>query len=461
MNHEKYFIKRKDFAIINSLEEALLFYTPNSQLFSLSNSNLKEYFDICSGSKIIDSSFLNPDTIAEIYTFLNNTFKGSLPPLKIQKPTKNKIHLLILPISAHCNLRCSYCFASEGGKFAFDDLKSSKAVEVIDYLFQTQKLKNVEILFFGGEPFLNIDTMLFVINYITLKYKDKNVGYSVTTNGTIVNKRILKIIKQNKISVLVSIDGPKEYENHRIFPNGASSFDQTITTIRLLKENGVPLGLRATISNQNIRLVETYQFFESMGIPFNIVFAHNSENKNHGLSNYANSIELLKSQFKDLLRFYLNHIDNNQTINCLSITGKLKFLLFRTKNYHACSGGRSIFSITSDGELFTCEHLAGISKYSVGSIYSGIDKKKQATLQSVNVDRIEECKQCWVRYCCAGGCFAENVSTFGNTKQHDKSKCELIKLEYSFIFALYYEINKKYPNYFKSASPSVNEHLNC
>lgn len=442
-------LDKKDFEVINTLSEDILFYSPNSQLFPLKDPKIKEYMDVCIGLKEPEFSFLKSEEMIQVNKYLNIKFKESPQPNQIRNPIKTKLHLLILPISGKCNLQCTYCFARVDGKFSFNDLNTSEAKNIIDYLFKRLNLKELEILFFGGEPFLKTEIMSFIINYINNNYEHKKIRYSVTTNGTILNNQILNIIKQNDISVLISIDGPKENENYRIFPNGKSSFTHSIKNIQKLKEEGIKIGLRGTITNTDLQIVNIYKFFENLEIPFKIVFAHKSENKDHNLADFTLNLKSINNQYNDLIKFYIGLISNSRKIHCLTIIEKLKFILLRTKIHHACSGGRAIFSITSSGYIYSCEHLAGIEKYSVGNIVEGIDQNMLSQFQSIDVDKIDECQHCWVRYCCAGGCFADNISSTGNSLIHEKNKCELIKAEYKFIIALYYEINKKFPKFFK------------
>lgn len=446
----KHLLKKKDFEVISTPhKDRILFYTPKTQLYVLSDPDLREYIDICRNKTKPELSFLSSKEIFEIHDFLNVEIKKSLPSTILKKAPKTEIKSLILPVSGKCNLRCSYCFASENGKFAFKNITTIESKRIIDFLFIHLNLKEIEITFFGGEPLLNFKTIAFVLNYIKENYPDRKIKYSITTNGTVLNNRLIELIKQNSISVLISIDGPKEITNHRIDSNGISSFDRTIKTINILKEEGIPIHLRATMANDFQKIVDVYDFFEKKEIPFKIIFAHDSENKNYTLANYKKCLKLIENQLNSLISYYVKLVDDNKKIYCDSITDKLKFLLYRTKNYHACTGGRSMFSITSTGEIYSCEHLAGFTKYSVGNIHNGINKNKLKNLRSINVENIEDCKQCWLRYFCAGGCFSNNLTSTSYLRKPDKNRCELIKVEHKFIIVLFYEINKRHPEFFK------------
>ena len=58
---------------------------------------------------------------------------------------------------------------------------------------------------------------------------------------------------------------------------------------------------------------------------------------------------------------------------------------------------------------------------------------------------MNDCKSCWARYLCAGGCFANNISSLGDRNKMSKEKCEIIKFEWKFIIKLYNEIKLKFP----------------
>lgn len=443
-----YFIEPKDFEIIdtNSNSKKLLFYTPNSQLFSIQDKNILNYLAYCKSNR---STKLEPTSFKKSYEILHDIFEKSPKSSKDNNDFKEEIDTVILPISGKCNLRCSYCFASDNNdKFNFSSISKEEAKDIIDYLLVKKNLKTIYISFFGGEPLLRLDIINFVIDYIKENFNDRDIKYSITTNGTILNGRILETIKNNNIPLLISLDGPKELNIHRKFSNGKNSFDKIIDNISVLKENNVDVNLRATMANDNLNIVETHKFFENLGMPFKIIYAHEALNSDYIYSNFNDKLNVIKEQYNELISYYLEFVKRGEKINCLSITDKLTKLLYRSKNHYACTGGRSLFSITSDGELYSCEHLSGLPEYSVGNIKNDIDKEKVKSIQSTNVESIEDCSVCWLRYFCSGGCFANNLSATNNVRKPEKSKCELIKSEYKFIMVLYNEINKISPIFF-------------
>lgn len=119
--------------------------------------------------------------------------------------------MVTLMLVQGCNLACSYCFGDEGSYCDSGKMSKETAFKAIDYLFEHSDADKVLITFFGGEPLLAVDLMKEIISYC--KTKDKNVGYSMTTNGTLLNDDVNKLIVENKISTIISIDGDKEKMN--------------------------------------------------------------------------------------------------------------------------------------------------------------------------------------------------------------------------------------------------------
>ena len=87
-----------------------------------------------------------------------------LPAFRERKPV---IKAMCLHIAHDCNMRCQYCFASQG---SFNGQKSFMSEEVgkkaIDFLIENSgDRRNLEIDFFGGEPLMNFDVVKKIVEY--------------------------------------------------------------------------------------------------------------------------------------------------------------------------------------------------------------------------------------------------------------------------------------------------------
>lgn len=344
---------------------------------------------------------------------------------------------IILPISGHCNLRCSYCFAQTKGDFGFKDITPEKCKEIIDYVFKNNRLDVIcSLNFFGGEPMLNMAAIQQTIEYTKFTYPDRKVSFGITTNGTILTEAQLNFIKEHELKLLVSYDGPAKIAPHRVDINGKHSEEKVLNTIDKLKQNNIDFQLRATISSDCDSLQNIYEYFESLNLPFAAVLAYKSRNVNDTCV-YDGKIESFKKQYEDLLHFYKNRIEKGNLINCFSIMNDVITIKMRGLKKYACGGGINIFAVTDNGNIFSCEHLAFDSKYAIGNIASGINKKMLKEMQPSNVSSINGCKKCWIKYYCSAGCFSEKILIGRHRQTLEKEECDLKRAYWDFILSMY------------------------
>lgn len=447
-----------EFVLLNNKNNNyILFHAPTLQIYDIKNYILVDYIKRALNNEFsIDK--LSSEELTSLNNFINQIIeksKKSAPSLlvKIGETINPIFRSVILPISGDCNLACPYCFARINDKFNFGNYSKDETKKVIDFLYnKSNKEFNTHIAFFGGEPFLNFPIIEYAIEYIKETYPDFNVSFSATTNGTIINNKIIKFLKANHFQLMISLDGPKSDENLRRYLNGRHSIENVLKNIDKFKENNIPIQLRGTITNECNSIVSIYDFFEKLKIPFHIVFAYKSGNKKHSYSNYDQSnLENVKLQLNELNSYYLDKISKTQKIYCESIFSKINKLRFRREHTINCTGGRNMFSITNDGSIFSCEHLANDKRYSIGDIQEGIDMNKLDGFISKNLNTIERCTNCHVRYLCSGGCFSEKIlCNRGITDHLEDDSCSLIKLEWEQIILLYSEIKKKHPSFLET-----------
>lgn len=383
-----------------------------------------------------------------LYDFVIKTIESAPRStiVELNRSGKEKFKSVILPISGGCNLNCPYCFAQTDGGFHFGDFTKKDADDVIGFLARNNENHEdpINIVFFGGEPLLKFDMMKYIVQCFKQKYPNQKVNYSITTNGTILNEEILNFFKDNDVAVLLSLDGPDNEFNLRKFRDGRKSIDVVLKNIDLLKQHEIPMELRATMISTNPYIVETFDFFENIGRTFNIVFAYQSANKSHEeCSSYSEkSLLAIQKQLEELFVYYKKRIDIGKPIFTKILKNTADVLSCRIKHETACSAGKYYFTITSSGDIYSCAHLMNDVKYKMGDIYNGIEYGDQFV--PVNVSDIEDCKNCWVKYLCSGGCVSQKIST-GRSAQTSKvqNSCALEKIEWAFYLKLYYYAKQK------------------
>ncbi|MCD5410694.1 MAG: 4Fe-4S cluster-binding domain-containing protein, partial [Clostridiales bacterium] len=152
------------------------------------------------------------------------------------KSRKPVVKALCLHISHDCNIRCEYCFASQGdfkGQRMLMDFDTGK--KAIDFLLDNSRSrKNLEVDFFGGEPLMNFEVVKQIVTYARSKEKeyDKNLRFTITTNALSLNEDIMKYINDNIYNVVLSIDGRKSVNDKmRSTINGEGTYNLIIDNI--------------------------------------------------------------------------------------------------------------------------------------------------------------------------------------------------------------------------------------
>ena len=353
-----------DFYILSYNLNDTIYHIPSSRIINLKKgSNIDSFFR----QLVLNETLLATDDFLKLEKLIKNEF-DFLNNKDVVEQNLDEINLqsIILPISGHCNLRCSYCFAQNKGDFGFGDINIQKAKEIIDYTFKNNNSKSdCSINFFGGEPLLNIRTIEETVRYIRENYSERKVSFGITTNGTILNKKILTLIKENNIRVLLSYDGPLELGSHRTYINGKHTSSKVIKNIEILKAENVKFQLRATIPSDCNNMKDIYEYFESLNIPFAAVLAYKSRNTDDSCK-YDGKLDFFEDQYKNLLNFYISRIENKLPINCYSIKNDIWLLKRHEKRNYSCAGGVNLFAITDNGNIFSCEHLAFHEKYKIG-----------------------------------------------------------------------------------------------
>lgn len=214
---------------------------------------------------VINSNAVDIEAVNKIKTTVNSSIE-------------NKITLMYIIPNNNCNLMCKYCFIGKLNNSHPEKMSSDTMKNAVDKF--SKHLKDIgaekgEIVFYGGEPLLNFDLIKECVEYS--KIKKYNFKYSIVTNATLITESIADYIRDNKIGIGISIDGPKKInDKNRIFEkNSASVYDLVINKINLLKSKNVDFGLSITIANEFLdeqeEFIKWLKKLDVKGISYNLL----------------------------------------------------------------------------------------------------------------------------------------------------------------------------------------------
>ena len=364
--------------------------------------------------------------------FAEDTFEGMAGALK--EKTAGVIKALCIHIAHTCNLNCEYCFASQG-KYHGDRAVMSFEVgkRALDFLIENSgSRKNLEVDFFGGEPLMNFEVVKQMVAYARSieKEKGKNFRFTLTTNGLLIDDDVIDFANKEMSNVVLSLDGRKEiHDKFRVDYAGNGSFDKIVPKFqKLVKARGNKnYYMRGTFTHHNPDFLEDIKEMLSLGFtelsmePVVCASGDPSELTLEDLpivmKQYEELAELMLKKDKEGTPFTFYHymIDLNDG-PCIY------------KRISGCGSGTEYMAVTPWGDLYPCHQFVGEEKFKLGDIWNGVKYTSiQDEFMNCNVYARNECKTCWARLYCSGGCAANAYHSTGSVTGVYKYGCELFK----------------------------------
>ena len=359
--------------------------------------------------------------------FTEDNFEPMAGELKAK--TSGVIKALCLHIAHTCNLNCSYCFASQGkyhGERALMSFEVGK--RALDFLIENSGTRrNLEVDFFGGEPLMNFDVVKKLVEYARSieKEKGKNFRFTLTTNGVLVDDDVIDFANKEMSNVVLSLDGRKEvHDRYRVDYQGRGSYDTIVPKFQkfVKARGGKNYYMRGTFTHANPDFVEDIKTMLNLGFTElsmePVVAAEGDEaalteeDKPVVMKQYEELAELMLKRDKEGKPFTFYHY-------MIDLAGGPCIY----KRISGCGSGTEYMAVTPWGDQFV-----GDEKFKLGDIWHGVENKEiQNEFASCNVYARSECRDCWARLYCSGGCAANAYHATGSVKGVYKYGCDLFK----------------------------------
>ena len=364
--------------------------------------------------------------------FSPDTFEGMAGTLK--EKTAGVIKALCLHIAHTCNLNCSYCFASQGkyhGERAVMSLEVGK--RALDFLIENSGTRrNLEVDFFGGEPLMNFDVVKELVRYAREieKKHNKNFRFTLTTNGVLIDDDVIDFANKEMSNVVLSLDGRKEiHDRFRVDYAGNGSFDKIVPKFQRLVESrgGKNYYMRGTFTHANP------DFLEDIKVMLDLGFKELSMEPvvcapGDAAELTDEDIEIVMEQYEALAELMLKKHREGDGFTFYHYMIDLKGGPCIYKRISGCGSGTEYMAVTPWGDLYPCHQFVGDDKYRLGSIYEGVtNEKAQKEFLDCNVYAKKDCRDCWAKLYCSGGCAANAYHATGSVTGIYKKGCELFK----------------------------------
>ncbi len=348
------------------------------------------------------------------------------------KKRQTVVKALCIHIAHDCNLACRYCFAGEGEYRGDRSLMSFEVgKKALDFLVENSgNRRNLEVDFFGGEPLLNFDVVKRMVAYgrELERERDKHFRFTLTTNGVLLNDEIIEFVNREMDNVVLSVDGRREvHDRMRPFRNGAGSYDRIIDWFKKVAEsrNQTKYYVRGTFTHYNLDFVRDVLSLADEGfrqISVEPVVAGPEEP-------YAireEDIPEICAGYDELAREMLKRRKQGREFQFFHYMIDLSGGPCVYKRLSGCGSGTEYLSVTPWGDLYPCHQFVGEEKFCIGNVEEGVTKTDiRDRFKLCNVYAKEECRNCFARFYCSGGCAANAWHCHGDINKPYEIGCEL------------------------------------
>lgn len=357
---------------------------------------------------------------------LNGTPPGPLTP---PNPGPFTPTMTTLFSTNQCNLRCRYCYASAGDRapLTMDWRYATAAVYLIIQNAAEKGHQAAQLGFHGGgEPLLPWKFIQNIVRYAQELCDKAGLRLLVhaATNG-LLSQRQLEWIIVHFQGLNISFDGlPDIQDRHRPLPNGMGSFEFVDKTLRFLDERGFNYGLRSTISAFNVeRMEESLDFiahhYKVRRVHFEPLFlcgrCRTSDDLNPDLKSFSENFQQCETRCADY-----------------KIVLTYSGCRIETLTDSFCGVSRDNFSVTPDGYITACYEVTSRDDPKSETFFIGrindqgqleINEAKRRFLQSLKVENLNFCQDCFAKWHCAGDCAAKLDHTdYAGPRGHDRCR---------------------------------------
>lgn len=333
------------------------------------------------------------------------------------RKTKN----IFIIVTNRCNLRCVYCY--EQGKYtASTNLATMK--QVLEKEMQDMEFDSFDIVFHGGEPFLEWSLICELSEWLWKNYSHRHLRLMATTNGTLLNGEMKSWLTENRerFALILSLDGGRETHNR----NRCNSFDRIDFDFFL--RNWPRQRVKMTVNPDalpnmynDILAIRDIGFLVNpslaMEVPWNTEIA---------APVFADQLELL-------IGYYLDHPD----LEPCSMVDLSPALLVNTANIprnRACGAGFNIVAYDMYGHRYPCHSFISdfsreYDKEKIEQLFCDLNCKNGLELSP-------GCKDCFIYPHCEP-CYGMNFSHRGDMGRFDPAVCVFTKIRVKAAASMY------------------------
>ena len=364
--------------------------------------------------------------------FAPDTFEPMAGALK--QKTAGVVKALCLHVAHTCNLNCSYCFASQGkyhGERAVMSYQVGK--QALDFLVaHSGSRRNLEVDFFGGEPLMNFQVVKDLVAYARSieKQHGKNFRFTLTTNGLLVDDEVIEWANRECSNVVLSLDGRKQvHDRFRVDYAGNGSWERIVPKFQKFVQarGGKDYYMRGTFTHQNPDFLEDIRVMLDLGFSElsmePVVCAADDPS-----ALTEQDLAVVMQQYEQLAQLMLQRDEQGKPFTFYHYMIDLSGGPCVYKRISGCGSGTEYMAVTPWGDLYPCHQFVGEERFKLGNVWDGVtNTETQQEFAACNVYAHAECRDCWARLYCSGGCAANAYHATGSVTGVYEDGCKLFR----------------------------------
>ena len=246
----------------------------------------------------------------------------------------------------------------------------------------------------------------------------------------LIDDDVIEFANKEMSNVVLSLDGRKEvHDRFRVDYAGKGSWEQIVPKFQKLvnARNGQAYYMRGTFTHANP------DFLEDIKTMLNLGFKEISMEPVVCASDNPSALTeedmaIVCDQYEKLAEMMLEHHRAGTPFTFYHYMLDLKNGPCIYKRISGCGSGTEYMAVTPWGDLYPCHQFVGEEKFKLGDIWNGVSNHAvQQEFADCNVYTRPECKDCWAKLYCSGGCAANAYHATGSVNGVYKAGCELFK----------------------------------
>lgn len=407
--------------VVKRINDFYVVLNPNLPNIMVVDDEGKDFFKLCDGANKVGDILKNlclkrsssRTTKEEIMQFTSSLIKSgfisteppSPPEKKIEPPEKLK--QIYLHLTRRCNLSCKHCYIKAGMQLP----NEMTTEETINLVKDFATLGGENMIITGGEPLLRRQLLYQVIETA----RDLGIRQvNVETNGTLIKEDDARFFRRFEVNVGVSLGGATP-ESHG-YIRGEATFETILSNVKMLVAFGVHTRIGMTFARPNLNEAKDIVYLaKKLGVEsvtFNMVVMTGRAKENPDLAIGSDEIIPTVRKVREASR----------EVEMKTFFEELASTLKNIGRRDSCGAGVRSVSITPDGDVYPCNSFIGgpmragnIREQSLEEIWR--KSKVLQEFQNLSVLDIEGCRDCEIKFICAGGCLAESFRELGSIKK--------------------------------------------